>query len=352
MAYKIILPGLIDVHVHFRDPGQTHKEDFLTGTKAALAGGFTTVVDMPNNAVPVTTQKLLNEKIKIAKSKAVADIGFHFGSLGNDLSEFKSISTKVFGLKLYLNVTTGNFIIGKKELEIIYCKWKSKQPILLHAESDMLYTVFQIVKKTKKRTHICHVSSKLELEKIIKAKKSGLPITCGVTPHHLFLTRDDEKRLGAYGKMKPYLKSRTDVAFLWKNIEYVDVIESDHAPHTVKEKESEAPFGVPGLETTLPLLLTAAGEGKISIDDIIQLCHTNPAKIFNIPTDPKTSIEVTMEKYKIQNINLKTKCSWTPFDGMEVVGKVTRVILHGKTVFENGKVLAKAGSGKYISPKI
>lgn len=356
MAYKIILPGLIDVHVHFRDPGQTHKEDFITGTKAALAGGFTTVIDMPNNVIPITTQRLLNEKIKIAKSKTVADIGFHFGSLGNNLSEFKNVSTNVFGLKLYLNVTTGNFIIGKKELESIYSKWKSRQPILLHAESNMLDTVFKIVKKTKKRTHICHVSSKLELEKIIKAKKSGLLITCGVTPHHLFLTKDDEKSLGAYGKMKPYLKSKVDVAFLWKNIEYVDVIESDHAPHTIIEKSpstssGEAPFGVPGLETTLPLLLTAVEEGKISIDDIIQMCHTNPAKIFNIPTDAKTSVEVVMEKYKIQNKNLKTKCAWTPFDGMEVVGKVTKVILHGKTVFENGKILAKAGSGKVILPR-
>jgi len=350
MARKITLPGLIDVHVHLREPGQTHKEDFFTGTFAALAGGFTTVIDMPNNLTPITSRKLLNEKIRIAKQKAVCDIGFHFGSLGENIEGFKEVSKKVFGLKLYLNQTTGNFIIGKKELETIYTKWESPQPILLHAEEDMLDMVFQVVKKTKKKTHICHVSSQEELTKIINAKEKGLPVTCGVTPHHLFLTNKDETRLGPYGRMKPYLKPEKDVKFLWENFAYIDIIESDHAPHTKKEKETETPFGVPGLETTLPLLLSAAEEGRVTIDEIIQLCHTNPARIFNIPTSNKTLIDVEMKEYIIKSSSLKTKCRWSPFDGMRVIGKVKHVMIRGENVYESGKILSR--KGKVISPYV
>ncbi len=350
MTKIISLPGLIDVHVHFRDPSQTHKEDFYTGTLAALTGGFTTVIDMPNNLVPITTKKLLDEKIKIAKKKIMCDVGFHFGSLGENLGEFGKVNKKVFGLKLYLNQTTGNFLIGKRELRKIYSSWNFSQPILLHAEEDMLDTVFQIVKETKRKTHICHVSSSVELEKIIKAKEKGLPVTCGVTPHHLFLTEKDEKNLGPFGKMKPYLKSKKDVKFLWDNLAYIDIIESDHAPHTREEKQAEAPFGVPGLETTLPLMLTAAEEGKTTIDEIVQLCHTNPAIIFNISTSSKTFIDVDMSEYKIQNKNLKTKCKWSPFDGRKVVGRVKRVVVRGEKVFENGKCLIEKGAGKIIVP--
>lgn len=348
---KIKLPGLIDVHVHMRDPGQTHKEDFFTGTLTALAGGFTTVIDMPNNTIPITTKKLLDEKIKIAKEKTVCDIGFHFGSLGNNLDEFKKVSKEVCGLKLYLNQTTGGFIIGKKELSVIYNAWESTQPILLHAEEDMLDIVFQIVKRTNKKTHICHVSSKEELLKIAKAKEKGLPVTCGVTPHHLFLTSLDEKKLGPYGKMNPYLKNIKDVKFLWNNFQYIDIIESDHAPHTKEEKHSgNPPFGVPGLETTLPLLLTACDEGRLSIDEIVQLCHTNPSIIFNIPTDKTTAVEVSLEKFNVKNNMLKTKCGWSPFEGREVVGRVSKVIIRGKEVYKNGKYIIKPGEGKVISP--
>ncbi len=352
MAKTITLPGLIDVHTHMRTPGQSHKEDFFTGTKAAVNGGFTTVIDMPNNGIPITTYELLDEKIKIARSQAICDIGFHFGSLGDNLSEFRKIKEKVFGLKLYLNQTTGGFIIGKKELTAIYASWESNQPILLHAEEDVLDMVFEIVRKTKKRTHICHVSSEMELTKIAKAKEGGLPVTCGITPHHLFLTNSDEKKLGVYGKMKPYLKSKKDVKFMWDKLSYIDIVESDHAPHTIKEKESEAPFGVPGLDTTLPLLLTAVEEGKLTVDEIIKLCHTNPAKTFNVPTAKNTLIDVEMKEYTLTKKDLKTKCGWSPFEGRKVIGKVRSVTIRGKEIYKNGKLAVKKGSGKVISPSI
>lgn len=350
----IKLPGLIDPHVHLREPGATQKEDFYTGTSAALAGGYTTILDMPNNKVPITTMERLEEKISLAKAKIVCDVGFHFGSLGDNLDEFAKAQDKVMGLKLYLNETTGNFLIDREKVEAIFQAWNGVGPILLHAEDDAVAFVIEVVKKTRKKAHFCHISTQNDLALISRAKQEGLPITCGVTPHHLFLTEADSKTLGPYGKMKPYLKSREDVDFLWKNLKDIDVIESDHAPHTKEEKEGETvPFGVPGLETTLPLLLTAVSEKRFTIQDLRRMCFENPKKIFNIKADPETYIEVDLDKsYTIHNQFLLTKCGWTPFDGWSVKGKIERVFIRGTKVFEDGKVLVEPGFGKILTPNL
>lgn len=349
MGKLITLPGLIDPHVHFRDPGQTHKEDFLTGSSAALAGGYTTVMDMPNNAEPIINLERLENKIASAKRQAVCDIGFHFGSLGDNFAEFPKVIDKVMGLKIYLNVTTGNFIIDKDKLLDIYKAWPSEKPILLHAEEDVSDLVWDTLKATRKTTHMCHVSSRAELEFVIMAKNAGLPISCGVTPHHLFLTSNDARQLGPYGQMKPILKSQESLDFLWKHIDYIDVIESDHAPHTLAEKDSDTPpFGVPGIETTLALMLTAELEGRLSRKQLIDLLHTNPARIFGVNTDESTKIEVDMDEYSLSNKQFLTKAGWSPFAGKKVVGKVKTVYIRGKKVFENGKVLSKPGSGKIL----
>lgn len=342
----ITLPGLIDIHVHFRTPGQTEKEDFLTGTKAAIAGGYVAVLDMPNNKEPITTKEKLQEKIELVRKNAVCDIGFYFGSLGDNLDEFEKVEDQVFGIKLYLNITTGNFLIDEAKLTKIYQAWRSNQPILLHCEGETLPMALKVIKQSAKLTHICHVSSKEELSAIILAKERGLPITCGVTPHHLFLTETDAKRLGPSGLMKPFLKSQKDQDYLWQNLDAIDVIESDHAPHTKTEKTgANPPFGIPGLETTLPLLLTAVHDGKLTIEDIIRLCHINPARIFNIPVDKTTYVEVDPdEQYTINNEYLFTKCGWTPFAGRKVKGKIKKVVLRGKVAFEDGKVLGSFGN--------
>lgn len=351
----ITLPGLIDPHVHLRDPGQTEKEDFRTGTEAALAGGFTTILDMPNNKIPITTTERLENKVRVAQEKIVCDVGFYFGSLGDNLEEFERVKDFVFGLKLYLNVTTGHFIIDREKLETIYKVWNSRSPILVHAEEDVIPHVIDIVKKTGKTTHLCHISSRNELGKIIEAKENNLPITCGVTPHHLFLTEGDEKNLGPIGIMKPRLKPIKDVEFLWSKLAYIDVVESDHAPHTISEKENPPaggpPSGVTNLETTLPLLLLAYNNDRLSLDDIKRLCFDDPKKIFSIPTDETTRIEIDTDiEYEIKNENLKTKSKWSPFNGWKVKGKVERVYLRGNLVFENGQILAKSGTGKIIKP--
>ncbi len=402
---KQILPGLIDPHVHLRDPGQTDKEDFFTGTSAALAGGYTTVIDMPNNPTPITTLERLNEKMQIAREKIVCDVGFHFGSVGDNLDEFEKFKIQprhsgdserspvpsgigrsvedsrisqrkrswtspstlssgpkgqddnfpVFGLKLYLNHTTGNFLLDKSYLEKIFAEWPSELPILVHAEEQTFDDVLEVLRKYPRKLHLCHMSRKYELERIIKAKNSGLPVTCGMTPHHLFLTENDLNHLKNLGMMRPPLRGKKDVDFLWKHLDAIDLVESDHAPHTLEEKQADnPPFGVPGLETTLSLLLTAVSENRLTIDDVIRLCHTGPAKIFlssfDYSNNRTTYIEVDPKaSYEIKNENLLTKCKWSPFDGWKVKGKVLRVFLRGKKVFEDGEVLVKPGFGRILS---
>ncbi|HSW85022.1 MAG TPA: amidohydrolase family protein [Candidatus Saccharimonadales bacterium] len=346
----ITLPGLIDPHVHLRDPGQTYKEDFLSGTSAALAGGFTTVLDMPNNAEPITSLERLETKIAGAKSKTVCDIGFHFGTLGDNFDEFPKIADRVKGLKIYLNITTGGFIIDKSKLISIYKAWPSEKPILLHAENDVSELVNNTLLSIPKPTHICHISSQKELEFVMRAKDKGLPITCGVTPHHLFLTDQDTDKLGAMALMKPFLKSHKDQHFIWKHLDYVDVIESDHAPHTLAEKQNDnPPFGVPGLETTLPLMLTAETEGLITRKQLLDRLHFNSARIFKVETDKSTNIEVDMREYQINNEELFTKAGWSPFAGRRVIGKVKTVTLRGEKVFDNSQILAQPGSGRIIN---
>ncbi len=374
-------PGLIDPHVHLRDPGQTDKEDFFTGTSAALAGGYTTVIDMPNNPTPITTLEALEEKMRIAKDKIVCDVGFYFGSLGDNLGEFPKVTgypssknmsssrkrgsdsrfhenddkSKVSGLKLYLNHTTGNFLLDKTHLGKIFAAWPSELPILVHAEDTTFDDVLEVVKKHPRRLHLCHMSTEYELKRVVQAKEAGLPVTCGVTPHHLFLAENDLNHLKSLGLMRPPLRSRGDVDFLWRHLNAIDLVESDHAPHTLAEKQTDSPpFGVPGLETTLPLLLTAVNENKLTMDDIIRLCHDGPKSVF-LPhynnTYHHSDIEIDKDiEYEIKNENLLTKCKWSPFDGWKVKGKVLRVFLRGEKAFEDGEVLAKPGSGQIVTP--
>ncbi len=346
---KITLPGLIDMHVHLRDPGQTEKEDFYTGTSAALAGGFTKVFDMPNNLQPITHSSQLAEKIKSAKTKVVCDTGFYFGSLGNNIAEFEKIKDKVFGIKLYLNPTTGDYLINTQILEIVMKNWPRNKLILVHAEEDVIGQVMEMVRKFKRPVHVCHVSSENELKPILKAKDEGLPVTCGVTPHHLFLTEDDVKTLGPYGRMKPSLKSKKNQEFLWKNLKKINVVESDHAPHTKKEKEADPPlFGVPGLETTLPLLLS---DKRVSTNEIIRLCYESPRKILGLPEEKNTKTIIDGNaKSEIKNSELLTKCGWSPFNGWKVRGKIQEVYIRGTRVFENRKILVKPGSGQVLVP--
>lgn len=355
MKKEIVLPGLIDIHVHLRDLGQEQKETFETGTEAALAGGFIGVIDMPNKSNPIFSEEILRKSMEAAKSKTFCGLGFYFGTNGENLEEFEKVKGLAMGLKVYLNETTGNLKINLSSLAKIFKAWpEDAGPILLHAEEESVSVAIDVVNKIRRQTHFCHVSTKKDLEQIITAKEQGFPITCGVTPHHLFLTESDEKTLGGFGLMKPSLKTKEDQDFLWRNINQIDVIESDHAPHTINEKESEnVPFGVPGLETTLPLLLTAVNEGKLKIEDIKRLCFTNPKQLLSSTHARWTFHNQVLvdldEEWVIENKNLKTKSAWSPFNGRKVKGRVVEVYLHRKLVFKDGKILADPGSGQILT---
>jgi len=350
----IRLPGLIDPHVHLRDPGATHKEDFTTGTMAAIAGGFTLVLDMPNNpGDPTVSPDALARKHNAANGRVFCDVGFYYGATPLNAITYKDIEANVFGLKLYLDHTTGDLKIDALEtIRDIMLAWPKQKPLCVHAEDRTLAMVLGLLPSVGRGVHICHVSQKVEIELIRNAKEHGLPVTCEVAPHHLFLTEDDLPRLGGQGVMKPPLYRGRDIDALWANLDVIDMISTDHAPHTLEEKMADpAPFGVPGLETSLPLMLTAVQAGKLTLDRLVQMMHTAPTTIFRTPTQPDTFIDIDPNaKWVISSHALQTKCGWTPFEGMEVRGAVTSVVLRGQEIVRDSKIISERGSGQVAMP--
>lgn len=346
MTSLLKLPGFIDVHVHLREPGATHEEDFKTGTEAAVAGGTVFVIDMPNNPIPTFSSEALSEKKKLSDSKEIIPVGFHYGTNGKNLDTFVRVwsDPRVFGLKIYCNYTTGEYLVNdEKMLDGIFKAWDCGKPILVHAEGEQLKTAIALAKKYSRRLHVCHISQAVEIEDICKAKEDGLHISAGVTPHHLFLTDKDSERLKSYALMKPPLGLQSDQDALWKALHdgVIDLIETDHAPHTKEEKESDKPpFGVPGLETALPLLLIKLHKEKITLDEVIRWTFKNPKKLFSVPIEEDTYIEIDMDRaWVLQNTDLKTKCGWSPFNGWQMIGKVTNVMFKGKMLLKNAKLL-------------
>lgn len=340
-------PGFIDVHVHLREPGATNKEDFRTGTRAAVAGGFTFVIDMPNNpSAPTVSIDRLEEKIALSSQKAVCDVGFHFGTDGHNLNTFPAAwqNRHVFGLKIYTSHTTGDVLVDdEKTLENIFRAWESEKPILVHGQGETLSACIGLALTYGRRLHVCHVATQNDIDQVRKAKKKKQAVTAGVTPHHLFLSPEDVKRLGNFALVKPEIGGEDDQDDLLEALqdETIDLVESDHAPHTNKEKESATPpFGVPGLETTVGLLMKAVHEGKLLKEDIIRLLYTNPKRIFNVPDQRDTHIELDPDKpWIVGRDGYATKCGWSPFEGRELYGKPRTVVLRGKTLVQDGRLV-------------
>ena len=338
-------PGFIDVHVHLREPGATHKEDFYTGSRAAVKGGFTYILDMPNNPTPTITKKRLIEKEKLSK-KGLCDIGFHFGTNGKNTSEFSKVSNSknVFGLKIYCNHTTGEMLIEDLALlENVFSSWKSKKPILVHAEGVQLAAAIALTYSYNKRLHVCHISQAIEVELVKQAKSRGLNITAGVCPHHLYMTDEARERMRGYACMKPPLGTREDQKALWKGLKdgTIDVVETDHAPHTREEKEKDPPtYGVPGLQEALGLMFKAVHDGKIKESDVVKFLYTNPKKIFNIPNQPNTYVLLDPKaEWVVGKEPYESKCSWSAFEGMKLFGKIETVVIRGEKVVDKGKII-------------
>jgi dihydroorotase len=355
------LPALVDVHVHLREPGGEHKEDLTSGTAAALAGGVTVVLDMPNNYPPVVDGSTLAAKQRAATEKVLCDVGFYLGATATNATEAAGLADQAAGLKIYLDQTYGPLRIhdpsaapgnGLAALLRHFRTWPSHRPIAVHAEGLSMAVAVGLARSFGRKLHLCHVSLASEIALIRAAKRSGAALSCEVTPHHLFLTETDAQRLGPFGHMKPALASAADVAALWDNLDVVDCIATDHAPHTRAEKEGASPPpGVPGLETTLPLLLTAVAEGRLSQERLVELVHDAPRRIFRLPVQPETWIDIDPDaRYTLASGDLHTRCGWTPFEGMSVRGRLRRVMLRGQPAFEDGRIAVQPGFGRTIAP--
>jgi carbamoyl-phosphate synthase / aspartate carbamoyltransferase / dihydroorotase len=351
------LPGLIDPHVHLREPGATHKEDWDTGTSAALAGGVTMLLAMPNTKPPIFDAATLEMALEAARTKAHCDYAQFLGAgpQNGNWDRHASLPHRAAGLKMYLDSTFGELRLDDMNLwKPHFEKYPKEYPIVVHAESRSMAAAILFAVMFDRPVHIAHISLKEEILLIKAAKQRGIRVTCEVCPQHLFLTRDDIPAIShghpGRGEVRPRLAAKEDVEALWANLDSIDCFATDHAPHTLSEKDGEnPPPGFPGLETLLPLLLTAVSAGRLTIDDIIQRSVINPRRIFHLPEQPDSWVEVDEKaSYEIRAAEMHSRCGWTPFEGRQVKGRVTRVMLRGREAYKDGKILVEAGFGKNV----
>ncbi len=389
----LVLPGLIDEHVHLRDEGKAYKEDFASGTGAAAAGGFTTVLDMPNNDPVTMSVGTLRNRMGEAQKKILVNVGF-YSEFPKKLTEIPDIVGQgAIGFKLFMGCQVGGSDIDDDQAlqEAFKEVAKLNLPVAVHAEDKALLTANEAKLKQAKKSgtadflrahteavelksiqrllkvsgqtdvllHFCHVSTEDGLNAIAEAKKSGKKVTCEVTVNHLLLTSDDLKLYGQMVIMAPPLRDRNQVDALWKGIAdaSIDTLGSDHAPHARSEKSASSVWdvkvGVPGLETTLPLILTLVKKNRLTITQGIKLLAEKPAEIFGLNDrgclEQGKSADLTVidfnRQFKIDASKFKSKAKFSPYDGWDVQGKVAKTIVNGQLVFDEGEIVAKAGSG-------
>lgn len=366
---KLVMPGVIDVHTHMREPGVTYKEDFATGSRACVKAGVTTFYDMPNTVPTTTTEENLLEKKKLASEKSIVNFGIHFGGSKNDnVEEIKKVlkNEEVNTVKIFMNVSTGEMLI--EDDEILAKVFENSKLVLVHAENEMIDKAIELNKNYGSGLYVCHIPSAEEMKKVINAKKNSdvntkeHPVYAEVTPHHLFLNteiREGTERNKMLLRMKPELREKFDNEFLWEAINRgeVDTIGTDHAPHLISEKLEKITFGMPGVETSLALMINAYNEGKISLEMIQKLMCENPAKIMKIEKRGKLQegyfadvIVVDIKKEWIVGIDdtIESKCGWTPYENWRLKGKNIMTIVNGEVVYENGKINENVKSGKEV----
>lgn len=345
---KYVIPGVIDAHNHMRDPGLCHKEDFITGSRAAAKGGITTFLDMPNTVPLTVTEEELIKKIDNCKGRSYVDYGFYLGGVKTDnSSEIKKVSSLIAGTKIFLNESTGDMLIDSNTT--IQNLFKESKIIAAHAEGDKVQEAILAADKFHKPLYLAHLSLESEVDMLKKAKAKGIKVYGEVTPHHLFLTasdRDRSERDSTLLRMKPELKSSKDCDALWKALAegIIDTVGTDHAPHTLEEKFSKTTFGIPGVENSLELMLKGVSQGKISMERLIQVMCSNPAKIFNISKKGKIEVGyhgdfviLNMEDHSpFRDEDVISKCGWTPYHGIERGGRVEATILRGNLVYNKG----------------
>jgi dihydroorotase len=387
-----ILPGLIDDQVHFREPGLTHKATIATDSKAAIAGGITSFIEMPNTSPQTTTREAWEAKNKQAEATSFANYAFMFGGTNDNLEEILALDNKkVPALKLFLGSSTGNMLVDNPEVlrEIfrntdlviaVHCEDEatirknmenaiatygddipiSEHPLIRSEEACYLSSsqAVALAKETGARLHVFHLSTAKELSLFrndipLKEKK----ITAEVCIHHLWFSSEDYAEKGTRIKWNPAVKTKEDRAALWEglNSDLLDVLATDHAPHTKEEKEnkySQAPSGGPLVQHALPALLSAYHQGKITLEKIVEKACHNPAILFDVKHRGFLKegyfadlVVVDLEKeHRVETSNILYKCGWSPFEGTTLKGSVERTLLNGKWVFKEGEVAEQSAA--------
>lgn len=387
-AGKFVLPGLIDTHVHFRDPGHPHKEDWQSGSQAAATGGVTTVCDMPNTNPPTLRREDWEDKRRRAEARSVVDFGVWVGASRESLDDARHLSEEggACGIKAFMGASTGPLLVDDATLERYFQETHAllgvhaedegalQAAAALHASDPMprhhlvrpasaatlaVRRLIELTRAWPRPVHICHLSTAAEVE-LVEAADS-LPITTEVTPHHLWLAAEDE--LGNFGKCNPPVRPDADRRAVWTALRrgQIDSVASDHAPHTRAEKERpywEAPAGIPGVETTLPLLLGAVRQGRISVERVAQVCAEAPAAIFRfskkgriaVGYDADLVLFAEQDLVKLTPKDIVSRAGWSPFVGQRVAPKPEQVWVRGTLVAERGLVVDPTHRGRLVSP--
>ena len=384
---KYLFPGIIDDQVHFREPGLTQKGDIYSESRAAVAGGITSFMDMPNVIPQSTTIELLEERYKIASEKSLANYSFYFGATNDNLEEILKVDPKkICGIKVFMGSSTGNMLVDKIEvLEEIFAKaptliathcedeatiqkntaiYKEKYgenlPIKYHPEIRSAEACYKsssfavgLAKKHNSRLHVLHLTTAKEMELFDNTIPSkDKKITAEVCVHHLWFNSDMYEEKGTRIKWNPAVKTEKDRKALLNAVlnNKIDVIATDHAPHTDEEKENtyfKAPSGGPMVQHSLVTILELYHKNAISLEKIAEkMCHT-PADIFHVKDrgyirkgyKADFAIVDLNSSWKVDRTNILYKCGWSPLEGQEFSSKVTHTIINGNIVFENGKII-------------
>ncbi len=372
-----LLPGVIDPQVHFREPGLEHKEDLFTATCACAKGGVTSFLEMPNTRPPTTNQQALDDKLQRARNKCLVNYGFFIGATKENLPDLLTAAPTP-GIKIFMGSMHGQLLLDEEEiLEAIFAR--GNRLIAVHAEDqqrinqrrqefagienvavhsqiqDNLAAVLatqkalKLSQKYQRRLHILHMSTAEEVQLLRQYKPTW--VTAEVTPQHLFLDISAYEKIGTLAQMNPPLRSPEDNKALWQALHdgIVDFIATDHAPHTLEEKAQpypHSPSGMPGVETSLPLMLTAAMEGRCTLAQVVKWMSTAVAQAYGIPNKGAIApgydadlVLVDLRTYRrVCRQELLTKCGWSPFEGWNLTGWPVYTIVGGQIVYEKGKL--------------
>jgi dihydroorotase len=377
-----VLPGCIDTQTHFREPGSTDTEDLHSGSRAAIAGGITSVFEMPNTNPPTSNMKEFQRKLDLAKNRMYCNYAFYFGATADNADDLASLEglEGCCGIKLFAGSSTGNLLVAEEnDIEKVFKN--ASKVVAVHSEDEEILNrnkklikegdvhthpiwrsdecaisstrrIVRIAERYKKKAHILHVTTKQEIDFLSQHKGN---ITFEITPQHLTIYAPDcYDKLGTYAQMNPPLRDKSHYDRLWYGVKnnLNDTIGSDHAPHLKVNKEKtypNSPSGMPGVQTLMPIMLSHVNDGKLTLSQLVKLVCENPVKIFGIQNkgfikeqyDADFTIIDMHKTIEIKNENIESKCGWSPFDGFKFKGTPVSTIIGGKIKMKNGKILGE-----------